>query len=122
MKILVASDGSEHALHAVKYAGQMARLMRTAHNRITLISVHDDAGLRHAKSLLGGREIADALAQFEPLLQRGWRRRIGEPFGHRLRAAHQREVTVDRLREIADGAAARGQANRAASEQHCSGQ
>ena len=63
MKILVASDGSEHALHAVKYAGQMARLMRTAHNRITLISVHDDAGLRHAKSLLGGREIADYLRE-----------------------------------------------------------
>jgi len=63
MRILVASDGSEHALRAVKYGAEMARLLRTAHNRITLISVHDDAGLRHAKAVLGEREIADYLRE-----------------------------------------------------------
>ena len=59
MKILVATDGSKCALHAVKYAATLAEQMSGA--SLTLISVHDDAGLRHAKSLVGKEEVADYL-------------------------------------------------------------
>lgn len=63
MKILVATDGSRHALHAVKYAARLSRLLRTASNVITLISVHDDIGLRSAKSFVGGATVADYLRE-----------------------------------------------------------
>ncbi|MET0211067.1 MAG: universal stress protein [Burkholderiaceae bacterium] len=62
MKILVASDGSEHALRAVKYAAELTRLLRTQ-DRLTLVSVHDDAGLRHARTLLGKALIDDYLRE-----------------------------------------------------------
>jgi nucleotide-binding universal stress UspA family protein len=61
MKILVATDGSRHALHAVKYAARLSRLLRSASNVITLISVHDDVGLRSAKSFVGSAAVADYL-------------------------------------------------------------
>ena len=63
MKILVATDGSKHALHAVKYAARLVRLIRSSSNAITLISVHDDLGLRLAKSYVGSAEVADFLRQ-----------------------------------------------------------
>jgi nucleotide-binding universal stress UspA family protein len=63
MKILVATDGSKNALRAVKYAARLAHLLRTASNKITLISVHDDAGLRHAKAFVGNAEVADYLRE-----------------------------------------------------------
>lgn len=63
MKILVATDGSRHALHAVKYAARLSRLLRSASNVITLISVHDDIGLRSAKSFVGGATVADYLRE-----------------------------------------------------------
>ncbi|MDM0116352.1 universal stress protein [Variovorax sp. J22R133] len=63
MKILVATDGSKHALRAVKYAARLAHLLRTQSNKITLVSVHDDVGLRHAKALVGKAEIADYLRE-----------------------------------------------------------
>jgi len=63
MKLLVATDGSKHALHAVKYAAGLVRLIRSASNAITLISVHDDIGLRLAKSYVGSAEVADYLRQ-----------------------------------------------------------
>jgi nucleotide-binding universal stress UspA family protein len=63
MKILVATDGSKHALHAVKYAAKLVRLLRSASNPITLISVHDDAGLRPAKSFVGSDKVADYLRE-----------------------------------------------------------
>ncbi len=63
MKILVATDGSKHALRAVKYAAKLVRLIRSASNAITLVSVHDDAGLRHAKAFVGNAEVADYLRE-----------------------------------------------------------
>jgi nucleotide-binding universal stress UspA family protein len=63
MKILVATDGSKHALHAVEYAAKLVRLLRSATNPITLISVHDDVGLRSAKSFVGSAKVADYLRE-----------------------------------------------------------
>jgi nucleotide-binding universal stress UspA family protein len=61
MKILVATDGSKNALHAVKYAATLAA--KTGVSTLTLVSVHDDAGLRHAKSLVGKEAVADYLRE-----------------------------------------------------------
>ena len=63
MKILVATDGSKHALHAVRYAAKLISLLRSPSNPITLISVHDDAGLRPAKSFVGSDRVADYLRE-----------------------------------------------------------
>ncbi len=63
MKVLVATDGSKHALHAVKYAARLVRLLRSGSTGITLVSVHDDAGLRHAKAFVGNAEVADYLRE-----------------------------------------------------------
>jgi nucleotide-binding universal stress UspA family protein len=63
MKILVATDGSKHALHAVEYAAKLVRLLRSAANPITLVSVHDDVGLRNAKSFVGSAKVADYLRE-----------------------------------------------------------
>ena len=60
MKILVAVDGSKSSLNAVKYAAKLAVGLRTK-DRVTLISVHDDYGLRHAKQFVGKTEIEDYL-------------------------------------------------------------
>ena len=60
MKILVAVDGSKSSLNAVKYAAKLAVALRTK-DRITLVSVHDDHGLRHAKKFVGKSEIDDYL-------------------------------------------------------------
>ena len=60
MKILVAVDGSKSSLNAVKYAAKLAIALRTK-DRITLVSVHDDHGLRHAKQFVGKSEIDDYL-------------------------------------------------------------
>jgi nucleotide-binding universal stress UspA family protein len=63
MKILVATDGSKAALHAVKYAAKLAKLVRAATNVITLVSVHDDAGLQHSKAVIGSDAVADYLRE-----------------------------------------------------------
>jgi len=63
MKILVATDGSRHALNAVKYAVQLVGLLKSPTNSITIISVHDDAGLRSAKSYVGSAKVADFLRE-----------------------------------------------------------
>lgn len=57
MKILIAVDGSSSALRAVKHAVVLAgQLLEKPH--ITLVTVHDDAGLRHLGKYLpkGGLE------------------------------------------------------------------
>jgi nucleotide-binding universal stress UspA family protein len=61
MRILVAIDGSKPALHAVRYAAKLLRAMASTSNSITLVSVHDDAGLRHAEAFVGKPAIADYL-------------------------------------------------------------
>jgi nucleotide-binding universal stress UspA family protein len=62
MKILVAVDGSKSSLNAVKYAVKLASNFRTQ-DRITLINVHDDQGLRHAQQFVGKEGIVDYLRE-----------------------------------------------------------
>lgn len=62
MKILVAIDGSKHALRAVKYAAGLVAQLRKP-SSVTLVSVHDDTGLRHAKALVGSEQVADYLRE-----------------------------------------------------------
>ncbi len=58
MKILIAVDGSPSALHAVKYAvGLSAALAQVPH--ITLVTVHDDTGLRHVAKHLPKNGLQD---------------------------------------------------------------
>lgn len=63
MKILVATDGSKQALHAVKYAIKLYRQLACGSHAITLISVHDDAGLRPAEAFVGRGAVADYLRE-----------------------------------------------------------
>jgi len=63
MKILVATDGSKPALHAVKYAIKLLQSLSSTSNTVTLISVHDDVGLRHAKAFVGKEAVADYLRE-----------------------------------------------------------
>lgn len=56
MKILLPTDGSASALRAAKFA---AKLREDVH--ITLMSVHDDAGLRHLKKYVPKDSISDHL-------------------------------------------------------------
>lgn len=63
MKILVATDGSKPALQAVKYASKLVRQLSSTSSSVTLISVHDDVGLRHAKALVGRDVVADYLRE-----------------------------------------------------------
>ena len=62
MKMLVATDGSKNSLHAVKYAIQMLGRMSEG-GSITLISVHDDVALRHARRFVGKEAVADYLRE-----------------------------------------------------------
>ena len=63
MKILVAVDGSKFSMHAVKYAAKLVESLLPDSNAITLISVHDDIGLRHAKTFVGRDVVADYLRE-----------------------------------------------------------
>lgn len=62
MKILVATDGSKHALNAVKYAAKLVSNTRS-NDKITLISVHDDTAFRHASQFVGKAEVEDYLRE-----------------------------------------------------------
>ena len=64
MKILVAIDGSKPALHAAKYASKLLQALSSSSNSITLISVHDDVGLRRARALVGKDAVAEYLREF----------------------------------------------------------
>ena len=63
MKILLATDGSKSAQHAAKYASKLLGQMTGKANSVTLISVHDDVGLRHAKAIVGASVVADYLRE-----------------------------------------------------------
>jgi nucleotide-binding universal stress UspA family protein len=63
MKILVAIDGSKPSLNALKYAIGLVGQWRAEAPAVTIISVHDDVGLVHAKSLVGGTAVADYLRE-----------------------------------------------------------
>ncbi len=54
MRILVATEGSKPALHAVKCAIKLVGALASNSSSSTSISVHDDAGLRHASASAGG--------------------------------------------------------------------
>jgi len=60
MKILLATDGSKHSIHAVKFA---IRLLgeTVSPGSITLISVHDDTSLRHAQRFVGKKAVDEYL-------------------------------------------------------------
>ena len=62
MKILVAVDGSKSSLNAVKYAAKLSANMRS-NDVITLITVHDDQGLRHAQQFVGKAQVQDYLRE-----------------------------------------------------------
>ncbi len=63
MKVLVATDGSKAALHAVKYAINLLGKLSSPSNSVTLVSVHDDVELRHAKRFVGNDVVADYLRE-----------------------------------------------------------
>jgi nucleotide-binding universal stress UspA family protein len=62
MKILVATDGSSSALKAVKKAAQLALSLRDP-GHISLLSVHDDIGLRHVKRFVDKGTVEDYLRE-----------------------------------------------------------
>ena len=63
MKILVATDGSKAWLLAVRYAVKLIGQLSSPWSSVTLVSVHDDAGLRHAKAFVGPSVVADYLRE-----------------------------------------------------------
>lgn len=63
MKILIATDGSKNSLRALKYAAGLVGQMNSKTASLTVISVHDDAGLRHAKAFVGKEAVADYLRE-----------------------------------------------------------
>lgn len=62
MKLLVAIDGSKNSLRATKYALQLLEALREG-GSITLINVHDDTALRHARRFVGKQAVADYLRE-----------------------------------------------------------
>ena len=62
MKLLVATDGSKNSLRAVKYAAHLLERLSQP-GSITLISVHDDVALRHARRFVGKQAVEDYLRE-----------------------------------------------------------
>jgi nucleotide-binding universal stress UspA family protein len=62
MKFLVAVDGSKSSLSAARYAAKLASAVR-GHNRVTLLSVHDDSALKLFKSYVPTGVIGDFLRE-----------------------------------------------------------
>ena len=62
MKILLPIDGSKTSLNAAKYVANMAKNSRSP-TTVTLISVHDDAGLGHIKQFVAKSVVDDYLRE-----------------------------------------------------------
>jgi len=62
MKILVATDGSKNALRAVRFAAKLDQSLKER-GTVTLISVHDDTGLRHAQRFVGKKAVGEYLRE-----------------------------------------------------------
>ncbi len=62
MKLLVATDGSKNSLRAVKYAARLLGQLSDG-GSITLISVHDDVALRHARRFVGKQAVEEYLRE-----------------------------------------------------------
>lgn len=61
MKFLVANDGSKAARDALRYAIRLAPQLTSPSCSLTLINVHDDAGLRCAKTCVGSEAVSSYL-------------------------------------------------------------
>ena len=62
MKFLVPIDGSKESVRALKQAIGLCRELQ-ASGQITLLSVHDDAALRHVRSFVSKAQIEDYLRE-----------------------------------------------------------
>lgn len=62
MKLLVATDGSQNALRAVEFAASLVGRLREG-GTLTLISVHDDVALRHARRFVGKQAVDEYLRE-----------------------------------------------------------
>lgn len=98
MKILVATDGSRPALRAVRYAAKLVGQLLSKSSSITLVSVHDDVGLRHAKAFVGSDAVADYLRELSEKELKAARKLLasaGVKHDMEIRTGHVAQEIVD---------------------------
>ena len=96
MKILVAVDGSKPALHAVKYAIDLSTKLGDP-THITLVSAHDDAGLRHVRKHVPAGSIQDHLRELSETDLKAARKlldKAGVPHDMVIKVGHVAEQIV----------------------------
>ena len=98
MRLLVAVDSSPTALRAVRFAAALLGAMKTRTCTMALISVHDDAGLRHAASVVGHDAVDDYLrdlsaAELEPATR--WLAEAGIAHEVIVRTGHVAQCIVE---------------------------
>ena len=62
MKVLLPIDGSTSSLHAAKYVATLSKNIRSP-MVVTLVNVHDDAGLNHVKQFVSKSVVDDYLRE-----------------------------------------------------------